>query len=77
MSRVTIYQFQIYDVNSDHMQKSRRWGTREAIESIHGNVLENTASEVDESEVMSDLPGLTDRDFIPHPREGFQQRMSA
>ena len=77
MSKVKIYQFEGYDVNNDQMKKSRRLGTREAIEIIHCHVLEETATDVDESAVKSDIPGLTARDFIPHPREGFQRSVSS
>ncbi|HUD54898.1 MAG TPA: hypothetical protein VMR02_06715 [Terracidiphilus sp.] len=75
MSKVTVYHFEKYDLLNDHMRKSRRWGTREAIEKIHGHVPEDTATEVDESVVIADdisVSGLTSRDFDPHPRGGFQ-----
>ncbi len=77
MSKVTIYQFEIYDVQNDGMIKSRRWGSREAIEKIaHGKVLENTAIDVDESAIASDIHGLTERDFNPHKHQGFQTSVS-
>lgn len=73
MSKITIHQFKVYDPQNDQMKKSRRWGTREAIEKIaHGKVLDDTATEVDESAVASDIPGLTERDFNPHESRGFQ-----
>lgn len=53
------------------MEKSSRWGTRDTIEKIaHGVVLEESAIEVDEFEVASDIPGLTERNFIPHHHYG-------
>lgn len=73
MPMVTIYQFEVYRIDSDEVIKSRRWGTREAIiEIAHGQVLEESAIEVDESVVASDIHGFTVRDFNPRPRSGFQ-----
>lgn len=73
MSKVIIYQFRVYDPTNDEMTKSRRWGTREAIEKIaHGQVLDDTTTEVDESAIASDIPGLTERDFNPSKCQGFQ-----
>jgi hypothetical protein len=63
---VTIYQFEVYRIDSDEVVKSRRWGTREAvIEIANGRMLEHTAREVDESVVGSDIRGFTKRDFDP------------
>ena len=71
--KVTIYQFEVYDAQKEEMRKSSRWGTREAIEKIaHGVVLEDSATEIDGFEVDSDIPGLTDRNFIPHHHYGVQ-----
>jgi hypothetical protein len=73
MPMVTIYQFEVYRIDSDEVMKSRRWGTREAIiEIAHGRVLEESAIEVDESVVASDIHGFTVRDFNPQPCSGFQ-----
>lgn len=78
MSKVTIYQVKVYDPQNDEMRKSRRWGTREAIEKIaHGKVLDDTATEVDESAIASDIPGLTERDFNPHKCQGFQMSVKS
>jgi hypothetical protein len=77
MTKVTIFQFDVYDVLSDSVQRSRRWGTREAIQEIaRGMPVDNTATEVDESAVASDIPGLTVRDFNPRPHHGFQTVVS-
>lgn len=73
MSKVTIYQFRLYDIQNDGMQKSRRWATREAIESVHGEALEGTATEVDAALVNTDIQGMTERCFDPHKRTGFQR----
>ena len=75
MSKVTIYQFELYDIQNDGMYKSRRWGTREAIKNIYGKVREETAMEVDEKLVDSDISGLTARDFNPNLLEGFQKQV--
>jgi hypothetical protein len=77
MANITIYQFEIYDSHDDVMKKSRRWGTRDAIEQIaHGKVIENTAIEVDVSAVTSDIFGFTEKNFTPHERQGFQKNVS-
>jgi len=60
---VTIYRFRLYDINTDESRTSRRWATREAIERIHGEVLTDTATEVDASVVDTDIPGMTERGF--------------
>jgi hypothetical protein len=73
---VTIYQFEVYRIDSDEFLRSRRWGTREAITDIaHGRVLEGTAIEVDESVIGSDIHGFTVRDFNPHRRSGLQTKV--
>lgn len=74
MNKVTVYQFQVYDPNTDTMHKSRRWGTREAIENIVHGVVLGAGNEVDKSAVEppdSDIPGLTKIGFDPQPRQGF------
>jgi len=75
MSKVTIFQFTIYDVRSDEKQKSRRWGTLEGIKGVGGQALEDTGTEVDASEVGSEVPGLTVRNFRLYSPEGFQNSM--
>jgi hypothetical protein len=72
---VTIYQFALYDISTDHTRKSRRWGTRPAIEALGGTVLEETAVEVEESAVKSDMAGLTAIGFNPNWQSGFQQQV--
>lgn len=47
-------------------------GTREAIERIGGEVMEDTETEVDESDLVYD--GMTDRNFNPHKLTGFQRQ---
>ena len=73
MTTVTSYQFEVYRIDSDEIVKSRRWGTREAIRDIaRGRVIEESAIDVDESVVASDIHGFTVRDFNPQPRRRFQ-----
>ncbi len=76
MATVTIYRFTLYDIASDGKQKSRRWATREAIERLHGEILEDTATEVEASVLKSDIPGMTERDFNPRARTGFQREVT-
>jgi len=75
LSKVTIYRFRKYNIGSDGYDVSRRWGTREAIEHVCGEVLEDTAVEVDEAAVATDIEGLTVRGFDPRPRPGFQTQV--
>lgn len=72
MGKVKVYRFRRYDIVSGETKKSRRWGTRKGIERICGEMLEDTAIEVDESVVGREIQGLTERDFNPNPRTGFQ-----
>jgi hypothetical protein len=66
MSKVPVYQFTHYDITRDQTRKSRRWATREAIVATRGTVLEDTATEVDDSVLGSEETGMTARDFDPH-----------
>ena len=75
MGNVTVYRFSLYDIASDEQRTSRRWATREAIERIGGKVLESTATEVDVAAL--DENRMTERDFNPHPRTGFQTQVSS
>lgn len=67
LNKVTIYQFRLYDIAADESRTSRRWATLAAIERIHREALEDTATEVDAAVVSSDIPGMTERGFNPHP----------
>jgi hypothetical protein len=74
MTKITIYQFQVYDIRDGAIVKSKRWGTREAIVEIAcGQVLEDSAIEVDDSVIHSDIHGFTIIGFDPRLRRtGFQ-----
>lgn len=75
MSKVTIYQFRMYDIGNDEYQKSRRWGTLEAIAKLGGEAFEDTAVEVDASVVEGNNPGLTERNYDPYAfRRGIRMR---
>ena len=65
MTKVTVYQYLVVDSYRIERRKSRRWGTREGIESLKdfGEILESTAIEVDASAV--DSSGFTQLDFNP------------
>jgi hypothetical protein len=58
---VFIHQFRVYDITIDEYRISRRWATREAIERIHGEVIEGSVVEVDATFV--DRDGMTERNF--------------
>jgi len=78
MSKVTLYQFEVYDIRSDGMTLSRSWGTREAVVLIAGGrVVASTAVEVDQSAVESEseLSGFTRIGFSPYKRQGFQTQV--
>jgi hypothetical protein len=77
MAKVTVYQFTSYDMASDNMIKSRRWGTREAIEFIKANVLDDTAVEVDDSALGRRVPGLSEIGFNPHAGTDFQTQVTS
>jgi hypothetical protein len=77
VSKVTVYRFTKYDITSDGNIKSRRWTKCEAIERIGGDVLEDTATQVDESALGREIDGMTERNFDPHPRTGFQTQVEA
>ena len=69
MTNVTIYQFKLYDIASDEFRKSQRWATREVIETLGGQIIEESAAVVDGSVVglgASSILGMTRRAFDPH-----------
>ena len=77
MSKVTVYRFTVYDISADENTRSRRWATLAAIKRIGGAALEDTAVEVDSSAVGTEIPGMTERNFNPHPRPGFQRAVTS
>jgi hypothetical protein len=69
MSKVTVYQYMVRDAFRVEKRKSRRWGTRDGIESFgeYAEILEFTATVVDASAV--DSLGFTTLDFDPRPAQ--------
>lgn len=66
MPTVLIFPFEVYDPVSDQMVRSRRWGTREAVEQVaHGCVIEEGALEVPRHFLDTDIPGMTHIGFDP------------
>jgi hypothetical protein len=63
---ITVFQFQLYDVSTDTKRKSRRWGTREGVAALGGEILEHTATDIADADLRSDIPGLTAVGFNPH-----------
>jgi len=66
---VKIYRFRTWDSHADQIRESRRWGTRNSIQAIGGQVIEDSEVEVDESAIDGD--GLTEMNFNPRARTGF------
>jgi hypothetical protein len=77
MGTITVYRFRKYDITNDENRQSHRWATREAVERIGGEVLQDTATEVDPSALGKEIDGMTERNFDPHPRTGFQTQVEA
>jgi hypothetical protein len=75
MPSVTVYKVQLYDVATDHPMISRRMATREGAEKMGGVILEDTAMEIDASQLESG-EGWTPRDFNPRPHLGFQKQVT-
>lgn len=66
MPTVLIFPFEVYDAVTDKMIRSRRWGTREAVEQVaHGCVIEEGALEVPRQFLNTDIPGMTHIGFDP------------
>ena len=75
--KIDVFQFTRYDISTDQVVKSRRWGTREAINNLGGGfvILESTRRQVDPSAVVSDHPGLTAIGFNPDATSGFPRQV--
>jgi hypothetical protein len=66
---VTVYEFNMYDLSTDQVKKSRRMGTRNAIENIaNGWPLEETKIDIPVSQLSREISGMTEIDFNPHKR---------
>jgi hypothetical protein len=60
-----VYRFAMYDIARDEMVMSRRMATREAIAMVGGIILEDTGCLAAPGDLDQDIPGMTDRDFLP------------
>jgi hypothetical protein len=65
MGIVKIFPFSQFDILTDQMKTSTRWGTEEAIDRI-GGLKWGRGMIVDESVVLSDIEGFTERYFSPN-----------
>jgi hypothetical protein len=66
---VTVYEFNMYDPSTDQVKKSRRMGTRNAIENIaNGWPLEETKIDIPVSQLSREISGMAEIDFNPHKR---------
>jgi hypothetical protein len=74
---VTIFRFQKYDIGSESIRISKRWGTREAIRALGGEVLAETATEAPDECVQSDVIGLTPIGYEPTSINGAQEQVEA
>jgi hypothetical protein len=75
MSKVTIHRFRLYDIKTDSFCTSLRWATKEAVDSVRGEIIDGTATEVDASVVGREIPGMTEREYRPNARTGFQREV--
>lgn len=67
MGKVKIFPFSKFDISTDEIKVSTRWGTEEAIARI-GGIKRGMGMTVDESVILSDIEGLTARNFNPKAR---------
>ncbi len=70
MAKVTVYKVQLYDALNDRPMISKRMATAAGAAMMGGHILEETAIEIDESQLERDEQ-WTERDFNPHPCTGF------
>jgi hypothetical protein len=75
MAKVTVYKVRFYDIQSDEFSFSRRMATEKGAARMHGEVMENTAVEIDASQ-LEQGEEWTPRGFNPHQRTGFQTRVT-
>jgi hypothetical protein len=68
MAKVTVYRFKGWDNREGgYTEIDPRWGTREAIGRVKGIVIEASGVDIDDVLLSRDLPGFTERDFVPPP----------
>jgi hypothetical protein len=64
VAKVTVYNVKIRDLATDKFVISRRMATHEGAKIMHGEVIEDSATEIDEADLEGGEP-WTPRDFIP------------
>lgn len=75
MAKVTVYKVRFYDMQSDEFQLSRRMATRSGADRMRAEIIEDTATEIDSSQLEEGYE-WTPRDFNPHARVGFQTKIA-
>ncbi|MGB8278088.1 MAG: hypothetical protein WCF20_09210 [Methylovirgula sp.] len=74
MAKVTVYRVKLYDVANDATLISRRMATPEGAKMMGGQIIEDTAVEIDEAQ-LENGEQWTERDFNPHRHTGFQTQV--
>jgi hypothetical protein len=74
MAKVMVYKVKVYDITNDSTMVSRRMATRKGAAMMRGEVIEDSATEVDEAR-LENGGQWTAVGFNPHPRTGFQQQV--
>jgi hypothetical protein len=64
VAKVTVYNVKIHDLATDKFVISRRMATYEGAKIMHGEIVEESATEIDEADLEKGEP-WTPRDFIP------------
>jgi hypothetical protein len=60
-----VYRFHAWDITNDCYRDSRRWATKEAIQSVMGKAISDGV-EVDDRFLGHEVDGMTERGFDPH-----------
>jgi len=76
MDKVTVYRVRVYDVTTDEFRLSRRMATAEGARLMRGEILLDTATEIDTSELE---PGeqWTVRNFFFRSSGDFQTQVKS
>lgn len=74
MSKVTVYKVKVYNIATDASMISRRWATREGADRMSGWVIEESAVEIDDTQLEKGEQ-WTERGFEPHRGIGFQKQV--
>lgn len=73
-SKVTVYQVRFYDIQTDEFRLSRRMATIRGAERMGGEILVDTAVEIDSADLETDAE-WTPRDYNPLRSTGFQTQV--